>query len=54
MDIMQQSVCLAFKPNLKLHDDWSGLRLNDGPDGKLSSVGWCLMLVFGWGHDGSS
>ena len=50
------TVCMSgFKPNyIFLHDDASGLRLNDGPDGKLSSVGWCLMLVFGWGHYGSS
>ena len=34
---------------LELHDDdGSTLRLNDGPGVKLSSVGWCLVLLFGW------
>ena len=32
----------------------SGHRLNDGPDAKLSFVGWCLMLVFGRAHRGST
>ena len=33
----------------RLHDGGSGLRLNEDPPlhVKLSSVGWCLMLVFG-------
>ena len=32
----------------------SGLRLNDGPSVKLSSMGWCPMLVFCWAHHGST
>ena len=35
-----------------LHDGGSGLILNDGPDVKLKSVGWCLMLVVGLAHRG--
>ena len=31
-------------------DSGSGLRLNDDPDAKLSSVGWFLMLVFDCDH----
>ena len=34
--------------------DYEVFRLNDGPGAKLSSVGWCLMLVFGWAHHGST
>ena len=33
-------------------DGGSGLRLNDGPDVKLKSVRWCLMLLLGWAHCG--
>ena len=32
----------------------SGLRLNGGPGIKLSSVGWCLVLVLGWDHRSST
>ena len=31
-----------------MHDGWSGPRVNDDTNVKLSSVGWCLMLVFDW------
>ena len=52
MNIMRQSACLVVNPItvysygffFNLHDGGSGLILNDGPDGKLFSVGWCLML----------
>ena len=39
---------------LLLRDGGSGLGLNDGPDVKCSSIGWCLMLVCGWTHRGSA
>ena len=39
---------------LELHDGGTGLRLNDGPDVKFSSVGWCQMLVFDWVHRGTT
>ena len=56
MDIKRQYTCLVVNPihglylwfPLKLHDGWSDFRLNDGPDVKVLSVGWCLVLVFGW------
>ena len=50
--VLRQTACLVINPTsvdsyaslLKLHDDGSGLRLNDGLDIKLSQVGWDLML----------
>ena len=53
MGIMQQCACLAINTlivysygcfNCTTVDH---LRLNDGPDVKIKSVGWCLMAVFG-------
>ena len=38
--------------SLQLHDGGSALRLNLDHDLKLSSVGQCLMFVFGWAHRG--
>ena len=32
----------------RLHNGWSSLRLEDDPDLKLSSVGWCLMPALAW------
>ena len=29
-----------------IYNSGSGLRFNDGSDVKLSSIGWCLLLVF--------
>ena len=59
MDIMQHSACLAINPfmvnsygflfNCTMVGQAS---LNDGPEVKLSYVGWCLMLIFGWVHHG--
>ena len=37
---------------LSLHGGESGLRLIDGPDVKLYTVCWCLVLVFGWAQRG--
>ena len=62
MDIMQQLACLVintitiysydFLFNSTALVGWwggrSGLILNDNPDVKLLSVGWCLMLVLAW------
>ena len=41
---------------VKKHDNRSGagFRLNDDPSINLSSVGQCLMIVFGWAHCGST
>ena len=38
---------------LQLHDVGTDFRLNDDPDIKLSSVGWCLVLVYSWAHRGN-
>ena len=60
MDIMLQSACLVVNQitvnsyGFLLHDDWSGLRLNAGPDVKLYSVAWCLMIVVGRAHCSST
>ena len=57
MDIMSQSTCLVLNPITVYSYDssligWSGLRLNDDLDLKLSTVvslSWCLMLaLLGW------
>ena len=65
MDIMQQLACLVintitiysygflFNSTTLVGGGRSGLILNDNPDVKLSSVGWCLMLVFGLANYGS-
>ena len=46
-----QSLCFMSIQGLwfhfKMHLGGSGHRHNDGPDVKLYSVGWCLMLVVG-------
>ena len=59
MDTMQQSACLVVNPIMVLNSfaflfnctmiGQLGIRLNDGPD-----VSWCLMLVFGRAHYGST
>ena len=62
MDIMRQSACLVVNPItvdsygflFKCNDDETGLRLSDGPDIKVYSVGWCLMPVVGWAHRSST
>ena len=60
MDIMQQSACLVVNQitvnsyGFLLNDVGIGLRLNDGPDVKLYSVAWCLMIVVGWVHCSST
>ena len=34
--------------------DHTHLLFNDDPSLKLSSVGWCLLFVFGWAHSDST
>ena len=55
MDIMQHSAYLVVNPTIVYS---YGFLFNcttvghDGPEVKLSSVGWCPMLVFGETHSG--
>ena len=54
-------ICLVLNPNVVyitlvsslIARHGSGLRLYDGSDVKLKSVGWCLMLICSWTHRGS-
>ena len=39
---------------IKYNGGGSGLILNDSPVLKLLSVGWWLMLLFGWAYRGST
>ena len=41
-------------PGCKPNDGGSGLKLNDGSDVKLESVGRCLKLGCSWAHRGST
>ena len=58
MDIMQHSACLVINPimvysyGFLFNCTMVGQASLDGPDVKLSYVGWCLMLVFGWVYHG--
>ena len=47
--IFGQPLCMIDKTN-----GGPGLRLYDGSDVKLKSVGWYLMLICSWTHRGST
>ena len=57
MDNMQQCACLFVNPitvYIQLHNGGSCLGFNSGPDVKLKSVSWCLILVFERANRGST